>query len=50
MKIWTESTDKQVITRAANTIDAPLRTDPLTVGESPDDDVRLLYSVDDFRL
>ena len=42
-EIWNDSNDKQSITDAANTIDALLRTDPLSVGESREENVRLLY-------
>jgi len=43
IEIWTDATDRQAITNAADTIDALLRTDPASVGESREGDVRLLY-------
>jgi hypothetical protein len=42
-ELWTQSNDRQSITNAANTIDALLRTDPSSIGESREKNVRLLY-------
>lgn len=41
--LWIDSKDRQAITNAADTMDTLLRNDPLSVGESRDDGVRLLY-------
>ena len=43
IELWTDAHDRQLITNAANTIDAILRSDPLDVGESRGDNVRFLY-------
>lgn len=40
--IWTDVEDRQSVTRAADDIDALLRTSPLDVGESRVSDVRIL--------
>jgi hypothetical protein len=40
--LWIAATDRQAVTVAADTIDALLRTDPTTRGESRFDTVRML--------
>ena len=42
-KMWLAAADRQSITNAADTIDALLRSDPLTVGESREGNSRLIY-------
>ena len=40
--LWTKAEDRQSITRAADDIDALLRTSPLDVGESRVSNIRIL--------
>lgn len=42
-EMWLAAADRQSITNAADTIDALLRSDPLTAGESREGNSRLIY-------
>ncbi len=41
--LWNNAPDRAAVTRAANTIDALLKRDPLGVGESRTDNLRVLF-------
>jgi plasmid stabilization system protein ParE len=43
--IWTEADDRRAITNAANSIDSMLRLNPLDVGESRLESIRILTVV-----
>ena len=45
MEIWTQSADRQAITKASDRIDAVLRRNPLGVGKAMVDDGRMLFEV-----
>jgi hypothetical protein len=42
-RLWTESNDREAVTRAADRIDAALRTNPMSQGESRSGRTRIMF-------